>query len=103
MAAVGSGISMAGTVKTFVSAFYAETGRLPSSNAEAHVAEVPLSGPYVSSVAIAPGGVVVVTFTADSHLTGKTLELTPAIDGSGLTWSCKGGTVPAEYRPPLCR
>jgi type IV pilus assembly protein PilA len=104
MAAVASGLSMASTVKTFVSAFYDETGRLPSSNAEAHVGGVPLSGPYVSKVEVGPNGVVAATFTGDSNLAGKTLELAPIVGNDGaLSWSCKGGTLPAEYRPPVCK
>jgi type IV pilus assembly protein PilA len=103
MAAVASGLSMASTVKTFVSAFYDETGRLPSSNAEAHVDGVPLSGPYVSSVEIHPKGVVVVTFTGDSNIRGKTLELAPTAYGASLSWSCRGGSIGAQYRPEPCR
>jgi type IV pilus assembly protein PilA len=104
MAAVASGLSMAGSVKTFVSAYYDESGKLPSSNAEAHVQSVPLTGPFVSSVEIGPNGVVVVTYSKDANIAGKTLELTPVVSPEGgLTWSCRGGTVAPQYRPAPCR
>jgi len=100
------GWSMAGPVKSLVAGYYIETGRFPSSNDEARVdAQTELSGKYVSSIVIGPGGVITVTYTGDPELEGKTLVLTPAIVGDGRTmnWSCREGTMPAEYRADQCK
>ncbi len=105
-AIVTKGWSMAGEVKTLVAAHYVETGRLPSSNEEARIdAQTPLSGQYVSSIAVGPEGVVTVTYKGDAALEGKTLVLTPSIPGDARTinWSCREGTVQQEYRPVQCQ
>jgi type IV pilus assembly protein PilA len=105
-AAVVAGLAMAAHAKIAVSAFQSENGQLPSSNAEAGLpAAERIADRYVSSIAIASQGTITVTYQGEPLLQGKTLVMTPTVlDGAyAITWSCSGGTLPAELRPELCR
>lgn len=105
-AAVVSGLSVAGTVKSYVSFYFQDSGKFPTSNAEAAIPDSLLfGGQYVESVAVGDSGVITVTFTGHPRISGKTLELKPTAIGNSynLTWSCKGGSVAQRDRPALCR
>ncbi len=106
MAAVTSGMALGSRAKTFVTAFHDETGRWPSSNAEARMPEASqLKDRYVSAVAVGPNGTIVITYTGEPRIEGKTLILAPTVldNNYGTTWSCTGGTVAREDRPENCR
>lgn len=105
-AAVVSGLALAGNAKIAVTMFHSETGRFPSSNAEARLPEAPaITDRYVASVAIGPAGAITITYRGQSPIQGKTLVMTPTVLDSNyaITWSCSGGTLTADARPDFCR
>ena len=102
------GLSFATGVQSTVAEFYQDTGRLP--NATAAVRLTP-SGPvpddvHVENIAVSDGGIITVTFggaARDRRLTGTSIALVPTIRGDQLDWDCRGGSMPARYRPLRCR
>ena len=105
-AEVVSGVALAASVKIAVATYQSENGQFPSSNAQAHLpAPERLTDRYVSSIAIGPQGIITVTYKNERPLSGRTLVIAPTlVEGTGLiTWSCSGGTLPAELRPEMCR
>ena len=106
MAAVTSGLSLAGRTKTFVSAYYDENGEFPSSNAEARVPDAAaINDRYVAGVEVGPQGTITITYRGRPGIEGKTLVMTPTATENGpiSSWSCKGGTVAPDDRPEVCR
>ncbi len=103
-AKVAEGLSVAARAKTDVALAYHVIGRLPANRSEAGLpAPESLSGTYVSKVEVT-GGVVVITFTKEPELAGKTLELSPLTQaGMIIDWTCRGGTLPTKYLPSACR
>ncbi|WIM07085.1 MAG: pilin [Candidatus Nitricoxidivorans perseverans] len=88
--------------KTAVAEFYNTNSRWPASNASAGLAtSTSISGKYVTSVAVAAGGVITATVNADSGTSG-TLTLTPTATGGAVKWACSG-TIPTKYLPAVCR
>jgi type IV pilus assembly protein PilA len=105
-AAVVTGVGLAAHAKIAVATFHSEKGQFPSSNAEAGLpAAERIADRYVSSIAIGSQGAITVTYQGERALQGKTLVLRPTVidDGYAITWSCSGGTLPAELRPEACR
>lgn len=98
------GISLAGMAKTAVAEYYASMGAYPDSNGQIGLpAPTDMRGDGVSSVTVGKGGMITVAF---NHLVGdkQTLIITPTGSPAGMiVWDCKGGTLPAQYRPPHCR
>jgi type IV pilus assembly protein PilA len=110
-ARVAEGLSLAAAAKTGVAEFFAQSGELPASNDDAGLPKAQeMTGNSVRSVAVAPGGVITVTFAGGTGRAlrgceGKTIVLTPEIGATGgrLTWDCRGGTLPRHLRPGSCR
>ena len=107
MAAVTSGLSLASRWKTFVSAFYDDSGEFPSSNEEARIPPAAsITDRYVARVEVGPQGAITITYRGLSAIEGKTLVMKPTAaeeHGPITSWSCKGGTVAPDDRPDLCR
>ncbi|HCA90044.1 MAG TPA: pilus assembly protein [Legionellales bacterium] len=102
-ARVSEGLNLASAAKLAVSETYANKGGvLPTTQPETGYV-TPAATANVTSVAIATGGVITVTYTAQAG--GGTIILQPTQDttGGGLTWTCTGGTLAAKYRPASCR
>lgn len=58
----------------------------------------------LQSIVIANDGTAVITLTFTAALGGGTMVLRPTLDATGtLTWNCQGGSLPAQYRPTICR
>ena len=83
-------------------------GTWPTSNEEAGCDNT--TSKWVASISVGANGVV--TATAGTGLGGsptadsETIVFTPAASaaGGGVDWSCNGGgTMPAKYRPAICR
>jgi type IV pilus assembly protein PilA len=105
-AVVVTGLALAAPAKIAVTAFHADNGHLPSSNAAAGLpAAERIADRYVSSIAIGPQGVITITYQGEPLLQGKTLVMTPTVLAGdyAITWSCSGGTLPVELRPEACR
>ena len=56
----------------------------------------------VASITIANdgSGEIIITYTMAGN---GTIVLKPEIGDKRITWSCKGGTLPIQYRPSICR
>lgn len=76
---------------------------LPATQAETgYIGPSPTND--LQSIAIANDGTAVITLTFSNLLGNATLLLTPTLDPTGIMiWDCKGGTLPSQYRPVICR
>lgn len=120
------GVTLVGPAKLAISERFASIGVFPSNNAEAGLdPAASISGNYVAQVAVLAGGQLRVVYgtSLHSHVSGKTLLLTPYIKNSGVVfWRCgnesigagwvisptaadpgAGGTLDEKYRPVQCR
>src|SRR5581483_1482349 len=105
---VAEGLSLAGRMKPAISEFYLSQGRLPSSNASAGLpAATSYAANFVSSIDVgtAGRGIVTITYSADSKISGKTLVLTPSTAATGsIQWVCTPGNgMPPRFVPNFCR
>ena len=108
-AQVAEGMVLAGGPKTAIWDFYSDTGRFPSSNESAGLADAAsITGHYVAQVDVT-GGKITATFGAGANTaitaSGKnTLVLSPWTQGGGsILWSCTSSTVNPKYLPSSCR
>ena len=103
-AKVTEGLGFAAAGKTAVAEYYASRAVLPPTNADAGVDTVATQ--YVKSVTVT-AGVIDVAFKVlgGSTADGELIKFTPTVSASGvITWDCTtGSTIPAKYRPSVCR
>jgi type IV pilus assembly protein PilA len=125
---VTEGLSLADGWKTAISEYYAQNGAFPtgSTSATGGVAgKISVSGAstgkYVSSIAVATGGNIGVTYSGsqvNAKLSGLVLALYPGLDtNQDVVWICgsaatptgvtgitttTSNTVPAAYLPTSC-
>jgi type IV pilus assembly protein PilA len=100
-ARVTEGLNLAAAAKLAVSEETMANHVLPASQtATNYVSPAPTAN--VQSIKIEPQGVIAITYT---KLAGNgTLLLVPQLQTNGdLTWECKGGTLPKQYRPAICK
>ena len=110
-AQVTEGMSLADGAKTGMSEFYASTGRWPSTNTSAGIANAAsITGNYVSSVNVGTtAGMITVIYgnKANTAISGDILALSATPNGGSISWTCKPfgstTTVPAVYLPASCR
>jgi len=103
---VSEGASLAGAAKTAVDVYFSETGSLSSTPGTP--ASLGLASPnsysakYVSSITVAPGGVITVQLTGIPELgtaSGDNFVYSPINRGANLEWAVVVGTLPAKYLP----
>jgi type IV pilus assembly protein PilA len=127
---VTEGLSLADTWKTAVGEFFDSYGSFPSGYTAAgdstDVAMPAMStGKYVSSITIAPGGQIVITYGGDgananlNQAGANVLTLQPGVTlNEDMTWYCgnatvgqsmlsvlpvsSGTTIPSQYLPSSC-
>jgi type IV pilus assembly protein PilA len=105
-AQVSEGINLSTGAKTAVWDFFADKGRLPQGNQSAGLAtETSIAGKYVSSVTVLNGAISIrfQTASANTHVTGSTLMLSPITNAGSIAWVCKGSPMEARYLPSSCR
>lgn len=87
---VTEGLGLAASAKLAVSEVYAETGKLPSSNAEAGLPPMhEFDGNYTESVEVLGTGWIRITYSDDSNVAGAMLRLTPDVSSLGaIQWTC---------------
>lgn len=107
---VSEGLSLADGAKTAVAEFYTNTGRLPSSNGSAGLAQAgSIKGSYVSQVNVDTTGIVDVKYSstspqkANAKINNQTLLLSPSPSVGSITWRCKSSTIAPKYLPTSCR
>lgn len=102
-AKVQEGREIARMYQLSVERYAIEHRALPRSE-EALPGVSPVSGENIQSVMIDGEGVIVVTFTGDMAIDGKSLTLTPSLTNDGrIEWRCEGIDIKAVYLPPACR
>ncbi len=104
-AQISEGLSLASGAKSAVWDFTANTGRFPSNNGSAGLAEAEsIVGTYVSKVNVAGGEITVSFDTTDANtaIKDKTLVLSPVTSGGSINWTCKSA-MPGRYLPSACR
>lgn len=103
-ARVSEGLQAAAAAKLAVSETYSSEGQWPDSNSEAGAYQT-IQTTYVESVGISAGGVITVTYSANSALgdaASSNLTLTPTFNGA-ILWTCAAGTISVRYVPANCR
>jgi type IV pilus assembly protein PilA len=99
---VTEGLSLADGWKTSISEFYAQNGTMPTSytatGSATSVVGAVTQGKYVSSITVAAGGQIVVTYSgsqANKNILGLNLSLTPGTDtNNDVVWVCGTASVP---------
>jgi len=106
-AEVLKGLNNAAVAKIAVTEYFEDTGKLAKNNVEAGLRspEVLKSGDYGYGISVDNGQILIlledVTY---EEIRGKTIVLTPEIDGdSSLYWSCSGPDIGDVYLPNACR
>ena len=102
-ARVTEGLNMAAAAKLAVSETAVTNSALPTTQvATGYIS--PAATSSVSSIAIANDGSAAITITYQAVVGGGTLVLRPTLTVNGdVSWDCRGGTLPALYRPAPCR
>ena len=101
-ARVTEGLNLAAAAKLAVSETAMSNNQLPVNQAATGY-ESPAATENVSSIVIEDKtGAIMITYSPKAG--DGTLELTPSLQAHGeITWTCKGGTLAAKYRPSNCR
>ena len=117
---ITQGLNLAAAAKAATAEFFATKGTWPADLNQAGF-ETALRGPYVSSVTIQQGTIVIrYGGQANAWISGKQLTLRPTVSIDGVMWSCgyspdlgadpkKGAAAPhatnveRKYLPSACR
>ena len=105
-AKAGEGISMAASMKSFISEHWVNEGEVASLNSGTGgvPAAADMTGNNVSQISVT-AGVIQVTFSNDATLAGETLTMTPSlppVGGGSLEWECTS-SLDNRYLPIDCR
>lgn len=99
------GIHLASAAKTAVVDHFHTNGVMPADNTEAQIASpASISGNNVSRITV-DNGEVVITYSGQPEITGKTLVFNPTTISGSVQWSCAGSdsTIANKYKPSSCR
>lgn len=100
-ARVSEGLEMANRARLAVSETALSNSVLPTTQAETGYSS-PAPTPNVASIVVGANGVITITYTATAG--GGTIIMAPTLTpNEDITWDCTGGTLPARYRPSICR
>ena len=101
-ARVLEGLTLASSAKLTIAEVVVTNSGMPKGNIANGFVSPPATE-NVSSIKIDhQTGDIVITYTPKAG--DGTFILKPIVESSGqITWDCKGGTLPAKYRPVGCR
>ncbi|MDA7742395.1 pilin [Francisellaceae bacterium] len=99
-AKVSEGLALSAANKTAVAVYYHENGSFPSSIADARTESA--SGTNVASTGISGLGVITITYSNDSTITGNSVLLTPTATAGSISWACTSTNIAAKYLPSTC-
>lgn len=103
-AKVSEGMNLAGAAKLAVAEFRSSTGRWPAGNVSAGLpTSTSIKGNDVGSVGVATSQVTITFASSDTNIGTGTIILQAASNAGSVSWTCKGGTIAAKYRPANCR
>ena len=112
-ARISEGINLAAPAKLAVSETRISNGAFPATN-EAAGYETATST-YVTSVVVGAGGVIAITYSANTALdeaVNTVISFTPSFNGTAVQWSCNNnkefgtlpaGATPTRFVPASCR
>ena len=105
---VAEGINMSTAAKIAAAEYFQTHGVFATSNGSAGLsAPASITGPYVTQVEVAAGGVIEISYgnTVHPNLVGAILSMTPDASNAGsLAWDCNGNAaLPNKYLPAACK
>jgi type IV pilus assembly protein PilA len=101
---VAAGLALAAALKASVEQTVQAVGQIPKTAEELGVRtrDAPPAGQAGPRIEYAEGAIVV-TYEPGGGNPGGTVVLRPQARGGAVAWDCRGGSLPAAYRPPECR
>ncbi len=106
-AKISEAIGFGAAAKTAVSEHVMSQDEWPKNNTEAGLAlSTSISSNVVASVGVGnANGIITIKLSSDglSGANGKEFTLDGATSGSGVSWTCKPGSVPSKFMPSSCR
>jgi type IV pilus assembly protein PilA len=108
---VAEGLNLGGSAKLAVSETYDSEGSFLSASNQSYglPAAISITGNYVTSITVGASGLVTILYN-NGNLGGtppadnKVMVLTPTPNAGSMQWACNSGsTMPAKYRPSVCR
>jgi type IV pilus assembly protein PilA len=105
---VSEGLSLASGVKTTVAETRLSVGGWRTGGNASYGLALPesITGNNVGSISVGSSGLITITYSKDSEITGKVLNLVPNVTEGGIKWSCTPNSanhVLPKYRPATCR
>lgn len=109
---VAEGLALSSSPKTSIEETRISLGRypgsaLPTNSSYGLPSPTSFTGNNVRSIDIDVSGIIVITYSGDNNISGKTLELRPITSSAGgsIRWSCTSAssTLKSTYRPANCR
>ena len=106
-AQVTEAMNLMGGLKTTVTEIYTTEGAFTNADSGSNgiPTDTDVKGDNVEKVSVADG-VITGTMASSgvaSEIQGKTLVLSPVTNAGSIDWSCKVGTIAAQYVPSECR
>jgi type IV pilus assembly protein PilA len=100
---VSDGINLVTLVRTAVSEHYVSENVWPTNNLEVGIsASTDINGNSVKGVAVNQS-LITITYNNKVLDDGTITFRANVQNGAVINWVCTGGTVPMNYRPPVCR
>jgi Tfp pilus assembly protein PilE len=103
-AKVNEGIIELDDVSQTVGDFIIRTNFFPSNKIDVGLKNLSPKTEHLASIDIIEGGQIVGTYkplVLDSE--PHTIIFTPTKEGNAINWSCRGGSLPDQYRPTRCQ
>lgn len=111
---VSEGLSLASGAKTTVAETRLSLGRWLTGTNTSYGLALPssITGNNVGSISVAAStGLIKITYSNDTAITGKILTLKPTVTEGGIKWNCSstapgttaGSGIANKYRPANCR
>jgi hypothetical protein len=98
---VDQGLKRAKSLKEALEAAIEQNRGIPPSLDSVRARALPPAGADAASIEVANNGSIIVEYPAERGFPGGTVEVKPVVsNGTVTSWTCSGGTLPAEFRPP---
>jgi hypothetical protein len=107
--AVLEGIGAAKPLKSAIADYWLLNHAWPDPDEHAAMLRARVQGGrYVAAMDPLAAGRIAIRYRAGTEnphpeIDGHTIELTPRVDGTAVRWDCRGGDMPDDFRPTVCR
>jgi len=106
-AQVGEGINLAQSIRLAAAEYYMVNGAWPNNNEAADLKPAAdYETHYITQIVLSTDGEnasITITYKLPALGENNTIIVFSEIEHGNIIWSCKGGTVPDQYRPRTCR